>query len=236
MTATRFQGVIFDMDGLLLNTETLAVRALEAAGQEIGVDTPREFCVSLIGSPADVCRRLLLERCGGDAPADALFSAATTHLHGLIDDGLLELRPGAEALLHHLDRRGLPRVVATSSSREKAAHHLTAAGILDRFDAVVTRDDVARGKPHPDLYLDAVGRLGIAPFRCLALEDSYNGVRAAHAAGVPVIMVPDVLAPTDEMRALCLDILPDLRQVIPLLDGYSAGTAEDASAAAGCPR
>ncbi|OZI21348.1 hypothetical protein CAL26_14085 [Bordetella genomosp. 9] len=221
------------MDGLLLNTETLAVRALEAAGQEIGVDTPREFCVSLIGSPADVCRRLLLERCGGDVPADALFAAATIRLHGLIDDGLLELRPGAEALLHHLDQCGLPRVVATSSSREKARHHLTAAGILGRFDAIVTRDDVARGKPHPDLYLGAVGKLGIAPGHCLALEDSYNGVRAAHAAGVPVIMVPDVLTPTDEMRARCLDILPDLRQVIPLLHGRPAARPGGPSAAAG---
>ncbi|CAM3615926.1 hypothetical protein BOSP111201_16130 [Bordetella sputigena] len=212
-----FQGVIFDMDGLLLNTETLAVRALVSAGEEFGIDTPRDFCESLIGMPADDCRRLLLDRYGADAPADALFASATRHLHIMIDAGLLELRPGAEALLRHLDQRGLPRAVATSSSREKTMHHLTAARVLDRFDAVVTRDDVARGKPHPDLYLRAADTLGLAPARCLALEDSYNGVRAAHAAEVAVVMVPDVLAPTDEMRALCMHILPDLRQVIPLL-------------------
>lgn len=219
-----FRGVIFDMDGLLLNTETLAARALVAAGQEVGIDTPRNFCESLIGVPADDCRRLLLGRYGDDAPADAFFAAATRHLHAMVDEGLLELRPGADALLGYLDRCGLPRAVATSSSREKATHHLTAAGILERFDTVVTRDDVARGKPHPDLYVCAADRLAIAPADCLALEDSYNGVRAAHAAKVPVVMVPDLLAPTDEMRMICLDIVDDLGKVIPLLaDGTRPG-------------
>jgi HAD superfamily hydrolase (TIGR01509 family) len=215
--ATEIDAVIFDMDGLLLNTEALAARALALAGKEVGIDTPRNFCESLIGVPADDCRRLLLDRYGQAAPADAFFAAATRHLNAMIDRGLLELRPGAEALLRYLDQCGMPRAVATSSSREKAAHHLAAARIADRFDAIVTRDDVARGKPHPDLYLCAAVKLGVKPSRCLALEDSYNGVRAAHAAAVPVIMVPDLLPPTAEMRALCAGILEDLGQAISWL-------------------
>ncbi|ARP85331.1 HAD family hydrolase [Bordetella genomosp. 9] len=206
--------VVFDMDGLLLNTETLAAQALLLAGREVGIDTPQDFCHSLIGVPADECRRLLLDRYGRKAPADDFFAAATRQLLAMVDDGMLELRPGAEDLLRYLEARGVPRAVATSSSRNKARHHLSAAGIAGRFDAVVTRDDVARGKPHPDLYLCAAARLGAEPSRCLAFEDSYNGVRAAHAAGVPVIMVPDLLKPTDEMRRLCADILEDLGQGI----------------------
>jgi HAD superfamily hydrolase (TIGR01509 family) len=213
----RVEAVIFDMDGLLLNTETLAAQALALAGREVGIETPRNFCESLIGVPADDCRRLLLDRYGQAAPADAFFAAATRHLKAMVDKGLLELRPGAEALLRYLERWGVPRAVATSSSREKAAHHLAAAGIDHRFHAIVTRDDVARGKPHPDLYLCAAARLGVAPSRCLALEDSYNGVRAAHAAAVPVIMVPDLLRPTAEMRELCADILEDLERAIAWL-------------------
>jgi HAD superfamily hydrolase (TIGR01509 family) len=216
--------VIFDMDGLLLNTETLAAQALALAGQEVGIETPQSFCESLIGVPADDCRRLLLDRYGEAAPADAFFSAATRHLHAMVDKGLLALRPGADVLLRYLERCGVPRAVATSSSREKAAHHLAAARIDHRFHAIVTRDDVARGKPHPDLYLCAAARLGVAPTRCLALEDSYNGVRAAHAAAVPVIMVPDLLPPTAEMRQLCADILPDLGAAISWFSARGART------------
>src|SRR5207302_1685493 len=123
--------------------------------------------------------------------------------------GELRVKPGAVELLDAAESARLPRAVATSSSRAKAMHHLRAAGIVDRFDAVVTRDDVVRGKPHPDLFLRAASALAIAPARCLALEDSYNGVRAAHAAGMPVIMVPDLLPATEEMRGLCHAILDD---------------------------
>jgi beta-phosphoglucomutase-like phosphatase (HAD superfamily) len=107
--------------------------------------------------------------------------------------------------------------VATSSSRDKAVHHLSRAAIWHRFDAVLTRGDVSQGKPHPDLYLAAARALAMAPSRCLALEDSYNGVRAASAAGMPVVMVPDLLAPTDEMHRLCSAVMHDLHEVADMM-------------------
>lgn len=209
--------VVFDMDGLLLNTERLARRALRRAGGEIGLDIHDDVCALMIGVPADACRRLLLEHCGDAAPADDLFAASSRHLLALIGRGGLQLQPGASELLDMLDQARLPRAVATSSSREKALHHLERAGIAHRFDAIVTRDDVARGKPYPDLFLRAAQLLRTAPVHCLALEDSYNGVRAAHAAGMPVIMVPDLLPPTDEMREKCSAVLSDLLAVARLM-------------------
>ncbi|MDB5867841.1 MAG: HAD-superfamily hydrolase, subfamily variant 3 [Polaromonas sp.] len=215
--ALSVDAVVFDMDGLLLDTETLARRAILLAGQELGLGLTQEFCALLIGVAADGNRRLLLEHYGETAPADALFKAAAHHLEALVDGGALQLKPGVIELLSQLDKAGLPYAVATSSARKKALHHLQRAGIAEHFSAIVTRDDVAHGKPHPDLFLRAAQAVQTPPGRCLALEDSYNGVRAAHAAGMPVIMIPDLLAPTEEMRQKCFCILQDLHAVTAML-------------------
>lgn len=212
-----FAAIVFDMDGLLLNTETLARRAIRLAGSELGIDLPETFCALMIGVPVDGCRRLLLEHYGDALSADDLFAASARHLHAQIDAGEMHLKPGVQELLDLLDELRIPRAVATSSSCEKAMHHLAHAGIRHRFDALLTRDDVSRGKPYPDLYLAAALALGVSPARCLALEDSYNGVRAASAAAMPVIMVPDLLAPTAEMHRLCRAVVHDLNDVVGLL-------------------
>jgi HAD superfamily hydrolase (TIGR01509 family) len=183
----------------------------------VGIDLNESFCHSFIGVPAEVCRRLLLDRYGEDAPADRFFEAASARLLDSIDGGLMQLKPGVVELLDFLRARKVPCAVATSSAKEKANHHLEAAGIDRCFDVIVTRDEVARGKPFPDLYLHAAQRLGAAAECCLALEDSYNGVRAAAAAAMPVVMVPDLLPPTEEMRTLCHAILPDLHEVMEML-------------------
>ena len=208
---------VFDMDGLLLNTELLARRALLESGTALGLDVTERFCSLLIGVPADRSRELLLEHYGRDVPADRFFADAADRLDVVIADGGLRLQPGVIELLDWIDARGLPKAVATSSARTKALHHLAAAGIERRFDAIVTRDDVARGKPHPDPFLRAAAAIDVPPGDCLALEDSYNGVRAAHAAGMPVVMVPDLLVPDDEMRRLATAIVADLHGIVPWL-------------------
>jgi len=220
-TSLDVDALVFDMDGLLLDTESLALRALREAGEEVGLAMPDVLCRSMIGVAADRSRLLFTEHHGAAAPAEALFAAAARRLEAQVDAGLLRLKPGVTALLDRADDAGLPCAVATSSARAKALHHLRTAGIFDRFAAVVTRDEVTHGKPHPDLYLHAARALATRPERCLALEDSYNGVRAAHAAGMPVIMVPDLLPATDEMRAACLAIVDDLHAVVPLLPAAS---------------
>ena len=127
------------------------------------------------------------------------------------------MKPGVVELLDFLAGRGLPLAVATSAGRATAEHHLGQAGLLDRFAALATRDDVERAKPHPDIYLEAARRLGVAPERCLAFEDSNIGLEAAHAAGAMAFMVPDLLQPLPETRARCVDVLPDLHAALKLL-------------------
>jgi HAD superfamily hydrolase (TIGR01509 family) len=171
----------------------------------------------MIGVAVDSCRLLLLEHHGEAVPADRLFAAAARHLEAQIDAGDLRVKPGVVEILARAEELGLPKAVATSSARQKALHHLRGAGLDHRFEAIVTRDDVSRGKPNPDLYLQAARALGIDPSRCLALEDSYNGVRAGHAAGMTVVMVPDLLPPTEEMEGLCRAIVSDLHVVAAAL-------------------
>ena len=205
--------VVFDMDGLLLDTEVLARRALRLAGEELGIDIPETLSQSMIGVPLDGCRLLLVEHHGDSVPADRLFAASARHLLAQVEAGELRIKPGVTEVLDRVRELGLPLAVATSSARQKAHDHLRATGLDERFDAIVTRDDVRRGKPSPDLYLHAAKAVRVAPQRCLALEDSYNGVRAAHAAGMTVVMVPDLLPPTAEMRELCHAIARDLHVV-----------------------
>jgi HAD superfamily hydrolase (TIGR01509 family) len=127
------------------------------------------------------------------------------------------LKAGVVELLDHLDAAMIPRAVCTSSSHAAVQRTLGPSGILPRFQTVVAAGDYAHGKPSPDPFLTAADRLDIPPEHCLALEDSHNGVRAAHAAGMMTVMVPDLLSPTDEMHAKCLAIAQSLHHVREML-------------------
>jgi HAD superfamily hydrolase (TIGR01509 family) len=125
----------------------------------------------------------------------------------------LPLKPGVAELLGLLDELDLPRAIATTSSRATVDHHLGAHGLAHRFHHIVAHDDCERHKPDPDPFLRAAARLGVQPQHCLALEDSHNGVRAASAAGMMTVMVPDLLPVTEEMQTLCLHIVGNLHDV-----------------------
>jgi HAD superfamily hydrolase (TIGR01509 family) len=131
----------------------------------------------------------------------------------------IPVKPGALEMIAHLRAAGLPMAVATSTGSRSARDHLSRAGILPHLVAVVGRDDVTQGKPHPEPYLKAAAHLGVEPALCLALEDSHNGVRAAAAAGTMTVMVPDLLPATEEMRRLCVHIASDLGEVRRMLEG-----------------
>ncbi|ACB94584.1 HAD family hydrolase [Beijerinckia indica] len=219
------QSVIFDMDGLLIDSESLAMKALNKAGEEMGYDTPFSFCQAMIGVPIDRCRSLVAERFGEDFPLDLYFATSDKHFTSLVEAGHLQLKAGVENLLGALEEQGISKAVATSSSRRKADHHLELIGIRERFSAIITRDDVQRGKPDPDPFLRAAEALQTPPERCLVLEDSHNGVRAAHAAGMRVIMVPDLLGPTDEMLEKVFMVADDLNVVAELIRSSVPETA-----------
>lgn len=210
------EAVLFDMDGLLLDTEAVYTRALLEAAEANGVEMPLEFCHSMIGVPGKECEILIQTFFGPALSIDRFRESFRSSVARELEAGL-EVKAGVAEILDFLESRGLPTAVATSTGRTTADRHLQQAGLLERFKAIVTRDDVERGKPSPDIYLEAARRLGVPPDRCIALEDSHNGLRAAHAAGTMAIMVPDILQPSEEARRQCVAVARDLHEALALL-------------------
>jgi len=211
------RAVVFDMDGLLVDSEAVFRDSMMHVAQEQGRDLPLEVFLRMVGLPAPASRSVALGHFGADFPIDAFNEAVWQHARAHHDEIGVALKAGVTELLDHLDAAGLPRAVATSSTHAAVEHQLGRGGILARFQAVVAAGDYARGKPNPDPFLTAAARLGVDPLDCLALEDSHNGVRAAHAAGMMTVMVPDLLAATDEMRERCIAIAESLHDVRHML-------------------
>ena len=204
--------VILDMDGTLHDTECVYHRALKKAVAAVGFAVTDAFCHSLIGIPGLESDVMLMAHLGPDFPF-AEFDRRYEDIRNSALGTVVPLKAGALELLDALALCALKVAVATSASRRAAELHLGLSGLRARLPVVVTRNDVARGKPHPDAYLRAAELLGVPPERCLAVEDSFNGIRAAHAAGMMPVMVPDLLAPTHEIRAMCVRVAGDLHEV-----------------------
>ena len=209
---TPFQAVIFDMDGTLLDTESVFRTIVFEVCDELGFEMTDHVHLSMVGGSHERTNQLLVEAYGVAFPYTQFDHRCRIIMHERSQNGV-PLKPGARELVGELRERGIPTAVATSSRNPHAQHHLGAAGLLDLFDTIVTRDDVTNPKPHPEPYLTAASRLSVAPGHCLALEDSHAGVRAAHAAGMQTIMVPDLVHPSDEIRALGVAVMDSLDHV-----------------------
>lgn len=207
-----FQAAIFDMDGTILDTEAVFRTIVFEVCTDLGFEMTDAVHHSMVGSSHEHTNRLLVEAYGVSFPY-ALFDERCRVIMTERTRTGVPVKPGARELIEDLRQRGIPTAVATSSRRPHASHHLSAAGLLELFDTVVTRDDVVHPKPHPEPYLTAARRLGMDPRQCLALEDSNAGVRAAHAAGMQTVMVPDLVHPSPDTRALGIAVVENLDQV-----------------------
>jgi HAD superfamily hydrolase (TIGR01509 family) len=216
-TPWDIDAVLLDMDGTLLDTEKVYCDSLIAALHARGyTDDVVALCHAMIGLPGPECELMLVRRYGEDFPIAEINKAFAANRDEILRAGL-PLKSGAVELLDALRSAEYPMAIVTSSSRRSADRHLTLAGIRARFDTILTRDDVAHCKPSPDLYLLAAERLGVKPQACVAIEDSNHGVTAAHAAGAITLMVPDMIPPTEETRAKCAAVLPDLNAALAML-------------------
>jgi len=183
------KAVVFDLDGLMFNTEEI----FHAAGVELmrrrGQEMTDELLTLIMGRRAEEGYPLLVERAGlADDPMELWAESRDLFLNIL--DGQLAPMPGLFELLDRIERSGLPKGVATSSSRDYLHGILRRFEIFDRFHATLTAEDVTQGKPHPEIYLKAAARLGVPPHEMLVLEDSQAGTNAAAAAGAYIISVP----------------------------------------------
>jgi HAD superfamily hydrolase (TIGR01509 family) len=209
--------VILDMDGLMLDTERIAWDAWKQAGRLIRCPVTDDVYEEMVGLNVSACKELLRVRFGPDFPVDALEEAATVIYLDQLEVHGVPHKPGLVEFLGFLEERRIPRAVATSTDTELAIHKLRRAGVLRHFDVVVGGDQVSRGKPEPDIYLLAAARIRQSPANCLAIEDSEPGVRAASAAGMRSILIPDLRPPTSAALAAAHLVVSSLSAVIPVM-------------------
>jgi HAD superfamily hydrolase (TIGR01509 family) len=188
----HLQGVIIDMDGVLLDTERVAEKCWRAAELETGFRMPEGFYFTLIGQAMPLIERRLIEVMDPACDIAAFLAVANRHYDHALTSEPVPVKEGAAELLAELATRNIPRCLATSTFRKLAAHKLESTGLSGYLPDRVCGDEVEHSKPAPDIYLKAAAKLGRKPSRLLAIEDSGNGLRAALDAGCVVAHVPDI--------------------------------------------
>jgi HAD superfamily hydrolase (TIGR01509 family) len=212
----RPSAVIFDMDGVLFDTERLYQEAALSVGDDMGYAIPSSLLERVMGLSWPGTRAFFVEALGPSFPVDDFIAAWLGQFEELAAIRHV-LKPGANELIRTLDEFAIPRAIATGSVRVNVEQHLAAHALADRFHAIVAHGDYAAGKPAPDPFLRAADLLAVDPRLCVAIEDSHNGVRSAAAAGMMTIMVPDLVAPSEEIQALCVHVARDLHEVEELI-------------------
>ena len=209
------------MDGLIFDTEALYQKALLGLAQELGITAITQAIVDqTIGLSWSSTRALFARKLPGHVDADAFIAAWTDHYDAMAARDL-SLKSGVTELLDALETRGIPRAVATGSHRDVALRHLADFALHHRFHIIVTKEDCINGKPDPEPFLTSAAYLRVEPAYCWALEDSLNGIRSAHDAGMETIMIPDLVAPDVEAKALCCHIAVSLNEVACLIEERS---------------
>lgn len=211
------QGVIFDMDGLMFDTERMWATFWKPALAPLGLPYSEGLDEDARGTAGDTMRAVLRKHYGPDCDTEAILDS----LHAVAAEAFaspVPKKPGLDELLAYLKEKGIPMAVASSSREDVVYRHLRNGNIAGYFDAVLAGGSVERSKPAPDIFLLAAEKLGVRPADCLVLEDSYNGVRAGHAGGFVTVMVPDLLPADEEMRALYTAECASLHEVRQLLE------------------
>jgi len=193
----RVAAIVFDMDGLMLDTEPLYQVAWQATSTELGHVLDDPSYATLVGRPTDDCERELVRWFGPGFPLERFRVRWPERWQAEVAANGIQQKPGLLEILTFADAQRLPVAVATSSEADYAAFSLRHAGLEGRFKVIVTRDQVARGKPAPDIYLEAARRLQVDRAACLALEDSEAGILSASRAGMRTLLIPDGTPPSD---------------------------------------
>jgi len=214
----RPKAVIFDMDGLMFDTENLTVPFWDIAGKKFGYSIPPEIVLKTVGISAKRSRVIMLEEYGKDFPYDDIRNEFRQIVRNEIDTNGVPKKPGLDYLLDRLSAAKIPFGLATSTRRETALFMLERADVLEKFTAVTGGDEVENGKPAPDIFLKAAEKLGVSPSECAGFEDSTAGLRGLYAAGIKSIFIKDMLEPPPEVLETVWLRCRDLKEAAELLN------------------
>ena len=210
----QYQAVVFDMDGVIFDTERLVIEFWKEVAKKHNIPNVEHTCIQCLGTNRVRTREIFLENYGADFPFDP-YRAEVTELFNTHYKGVpLPTKPGVRELLSYLQEQDIKVGLASSTAQHLVRDEICTAGLLPYFQTLVCGDMVEHSKPAPDIFLKACEILNADPTKSIAIEDSFNGIRSAHCAGMTPIMVPDQVQPTDEIRALAFHVMPSLLDVL----------------------
>lgn len=210
----QYQAVVFDMDGVIFDTERLVIEFWKEVAKKHNIPNVEHTCIQCLGTNRVRTREIFLENYGADFPFDP-YRAEVTELFNTHYKGVpLPTKPGVRELLSYLQEQDIKVGLASSTAQHLVRDEIGTAGLLPYFQTLVCGDMVEHSKPAPDIFLKACEILNADPTKSIAIEDSFNGIRSAHCAGMTPIMVPDQVQPTDEIRTLAFHVMPSLFDVL----------------------
>jgi len=209
--------VIFDMDGTMLDTETLSLAAMKDSSRKMGYDFPPDLHEAITGRNSADAEKILVSRYGKDFNYSKAMQLHYDYMDNHIRTHGIPTKKGLYELLDALDLMGIKKCVATSTGKQRAAQKLELVGIANRFEVIVGGDEVVESKPNPEIFLKAAMACNVSPENCVIIEDSAAGTMGAVNAGIPVIIVPDIAPLTEELRANAVAVCQSLLEVIPLI-------------------
>ncbi len=221
--------IVFDMDGLMFDTERVFVEAWDYAGEKIGIGKAGYMTLKTLGLNRQKSQEVWEREFGSGYDSEALRRYTKEYLTDYYANNRVPVKRGLYVLLNYLKTKSYRLAVASSSPRWEVERHLKDAGVFEYFEVVVCGDMIERSKPEPDIYLAACAQLGVKPEECWALEDSKSGLVSAARAGCTPIMVPDLWQPDTEARQIAAKIFEDLEKVKKYFEGL-----DDQSKGNGC--
>lgn len=211
------EAVIFDMDGVIFDSERLVYEGWKALSVKYGFDNLDEIYMKCIGVNSVTCRQIYLDFYGEDFPYDKYRQERSDDYHARYSGGRLPMKAGVEELLKYLKETGYKIAIASSTRSALVKEQIEDAGLMKYFDVIVGGDQVKKSKPEPDIFLKAAELLVVKPENAYVIEDSYNGIRAAKSAHMRPIMVPDMVQPDEEMQDKAWKICDSLKDIITLI-------------------
>ena len=214
-------GIIFDMDGVLIDSERQSNEGWLWAAEQLGVDMPMWLIDSFKGAPAELCCKFFDDYYKGVIDYWEAKKLRTQHVYKIRETEGITVKKGVKDIFEYIRNNGLKCAVATSTRRESAEKTLHEIGVWDYLDAVVYGDEVEHGKPEPDIFLRAAKAIGISPSEAVVVEDSINGIKAGYAADMRVVHIPDTIAIDDDIRKLTYMVCADLNGLIDVVESIN---------------
>lgn len=218
MKNNNITAIVFDMDGVLLDTETISDRTWLIAGSEYGIaeEKIRLLMHKCMGTNKQDTNKIIKQELGQDFPSDTFLQRTSQLFFKIESEEGIQLMPYVKEALDYLSSKYIV-CLASSTRKEHVTRQLTNLGLIKYFKTITTGDMVKHSKPEPEIYLLACSSIGVEPKNCIAIEDSPNGIKSAHKAGLTTIMVPDKIKPTEELKPYINYICKSLQEVVELL-------------------